>query len=415
MAMTRRGVLLAGGATLLSGCLAAGDRGPGRNPPDPALLPHPNASYDSWVAAFRQRARSSGITAETLDRAFHGQGYLPGVIARDRNQSEFRHSTEDYLALVASQDDVALGRSRVGPYRATLAAIERASGVDGHVIAAIWGLETAFGTKRGDIGVISATSSLAWDGRRGRFFEAQLIAALRIVQAGDIPPDRLRGSWAGAMGHTQLMPRVFLDYAVDFTGDGRRDIWGDDPTDALASSGQYLHRHGWRTGEPWGMEVHLPQGIGTAQLGHRRRRSVAAWAQAGVRPAEGGPLPDVGRAAIHAPAGADGPAWMLFHNFDVILRYNPSVNYGIGVGYMTDRLAGGGGLTRRFGPDATGLTQDERREMQALLNRAGHHVGVPDGVVGARTRAAIRAFQAGRGTLADGQASPTLLAMLRRT
>ena len=356
---------------------------------------------------------AQGITAATLDRGFRSQGFLPGVVERDRNQTEFRRTTEDYLALVAGDEDLALGQARVAPQRATLAAIERQSGVDADVIAAIWGLETRFGTRLGEIGVISATSTLAWEGRRARFFEAQLIAALRILQTGDTTTDRMRGSWAGAMGHTQFMPTVFEEYAVDFTGDGRRDIWAEDPSDALASTGEYLRRHRWRTGEPWGMEVHLPQGFDTARTGRDTRRPVASWAAAGVRPARGGALPDLGQAAIHAPAGADGPAWILYHNFNVILRYNPSVNYGIGVGYMADRLAGGGPLTRSFGPDATGLTQAERREMQALLNRAGHDVGTPDGVVGRRTEAAISAYQASRGMAVDGRPSQTVLAALR--
>ena len=411
--LTRRALLLGGAATVAAGCMAQGE-GTATTRPDPAFLPQPNASYDAWVAGFRGRALAQGITRASLDQGFRGQGFLPGVIERGRNQTEFRRSTEDYLALVASDADLALGRSRVAPQRGALAGIARDSGVDADVIAAIWGLETRFGTQLGDIGVISATSTLAWEGRRARFFEAQLIAALRILQAGDTTSDRMRGSWAGAMGHTQFMPTVYQDYAVDVTGDGRRDIWGPDPRDALASTAQYLRRHRWRAGEPWGMEVHLPQGFDTARTGRDRRRPVSALAAAGVRPARGGRLPDPGAAAIHAPAGAEGPAWILYHNFNVILRYNPSVNYGIGVGYMADRLAGGEPLTRRFGPDATGLTQIERREMQALLNRAGHEVGLPDGVVGRRTQAAIRAFQAARGLVPDGQPSQALLAALRR-
>lgn len=412
---TRRAIVTSAAAMAVAGCMPRGAVAPPmRATPDPAFLPQPNASYDAWVAGFRARALAQGITGQTFERGFRGQGFLPGVVERDRNQTEFRRSTEDYLALVASDEDLALGRARVPPQRATLAAIARQSGVDADVIAAIWGLETRFGTRLGDIGVISATSTLAWEGRRARFFEAQLIAALRILQSGDTTTDRMVGSWAGAMGHTQFMPTVYEDYAVDFTGDGRRDIWGENPADALASTGNYLRRHRWRTGEPWGMEVHLPRGFDTARTGRDNRRAVASWAAAGVRPARGGALPDLGEAAIHAPGGADGPAWILYHNFNVILRYNPSVNYGIGVGYMADRLAGGGPLTRSFGPDETGLTQAERREMQALLNRAGHDVGTPDGVVGRRTEAAIRAFQAARGMAVDGQPSPALLAVLRR-
>ncbi|NKX43980.1 lytic murein transglycosylase [Roseicyclus persicicus] len=410
---TRRAVLAGGAAAGLAACMPAAGGGGDAGGLGPEFRPQPNPDYEAWVTAFRQRALAQGITAQTLDRGFRGQGFLPGVVERDRNQTEFRRSTEDYLALVASDDDLATGRGRVGPQRAVLAAIEAESGVDQNVLAAVWGLETRFGTRLGEIPVVSATSTLAWEGRRGRFFEAQLVAALRILQAGDTTTDRMVGSWAGAMGHTQLMPTVYEEYAVDFGGDGRREIWGDDPTDALASTAEYLRRHGWRRGQPWGLEVHLPAGFDTAATGRERRRPVSAWAAAGVRPARGGALPDPGEAAIHAPAGAGGPAWILYHNFNVILRYNPSTNYGIGVGYMADRLAGGGPLTRSFGPDETGLTQAERRELQERLSRAGFDAGTPDGVIGRRTEEAIRGFQAARGLPVDGRPSPAILAMLR--
>jgi lytic murein transglycosylase len=261
--------------------------------------------------------------------------------------------------------------------------------------------------------VISATSTLAWEGRRGRFFEAQLLAALRIIQTRDTTTDRMTGSWAGAMGHTQLMPTVYQEYAVDFRGDGRRDIWGEDPTDALASTAAYLLRYNWRRGEPWGLEVLLPQGFDTAATGRDNRRPVADWRAAGVRPVGGGTLPDHGPAAILAPAGAGGPAWILYRNFDSILRYNPSTNYGLGVGYMAARLGGGGPLARGFGPDATGLTQAERRELQERLTVAGFDAGSPDGVLGTRSEAAIRGYQAASGLPVTGEASPALLRRLR--
>jgi lytic murein transglycosylase len=247
----------------------------------PEFRPQPNADYDAWVAAFRARARAEGITDATLDRGFAGQGFLPGVVERDRNQTEFRRTTEDYLALVASEEDVALGRSRVGPVRSTLTDIERSTGVDANVLAAIWGVETRFGTRLGEIPVVSATSTLAWEGRRGRFFEAQLLAALRIIQSGDTTTDRMTGSWAGAMGHTQLMPTVYQEYAVDFRGDGRREIWSDDPTDALASTANYLVRYNWRRGEPWGYEVHLPEGFDTAVDGAEQRAPRLGLAECG--------------------------------------------------------------------------------------------------------------------------------------
>ncbi|MCU4653468.1 lytic murein transglycosylase [Roseibacterium sp. SDUM158016] len=414
MAISRRTALILAAAGAAQACMPI-PGGPGAGAPDalgPEFRPQANADYDAWVAAFRTRALDAGITADSFARGFEGQGFLPGVIERDRNQTEFRRTTEDYLALVASDEDVSLGRSRTAPVRGTLADIEAATGVSGDVLAAIWGVETRFGTRLGQIPVISATSTLAWEGRRGRFFEAQLLAALRIVQTRDTTPDRMTGSWAGAMGHTQLMPTVYQEYAVDFRGDGRRDIWSDDPTDGLASTANYLVRHGWQGGRPWGFEVHLPEGF-TGPTGRDNRRSVGEWRAAGVRLASGGALPDHGPAAIHAPGGARGPAWFLYRNFDVILRYNPSTNYGIGIGYMATRLGGGGPLSRSFGPDETGLTQDQRRELQRRLTAAGYDTGTPDGVFGRRTEAAIRDFQRARGLPVTGVASPDLLAMLR--
>ncbi|AHM05786.1 Membrane-bound lytic murein transglycosylase B precursor [Roseibacterium elongatum DSM 19469] len=420
MLVSRRNVLTTAGAAALAatGCTpalgpsgAVGAAGPSD---DPAFRPQPNAAYDAWVAAFRPRALAQGISGDAFDRAFRGQGYLPGVIERDRNQTEFRRTTEDYLALVASDADVSLGRGRIRPHRATLGAIEDATGVAAAVIGAIWGVETAFGTRLGDIPVISATSTLAWEGRREGFFTAQLLDAIRIVQSGDTTPDRMLGSWAGAMGHTQVMPSVYQEYAVDFDGDGRRGIWSADPTDSLATAATYLQRHGWRRGQPWGMEVRLPEGFDTSSTGRRNRRATTDWQAMGVRQPTGGSLPDHGAAAIHAPGGANGPAWILWRNFDVILRYNPSTNYGIGVGYLSDRLAGGGPLSRSFGPDSTGLTQAERREVQRLLTRAGFDAGTPDGVIGRGTEAAIRAFQQARGLPVTGEASPDLLMALRR-
>jgi membrane-bound lytic murein transglycosylase B len=414
MQITRRAALLMAGASTLSACIPVAvtrDTAPAGLGPE--FRPQPNADYDAWVAAFRTRARAAGITDATLARGFEGQGFLPGVVERDRNQTEFRRTTEDYLALVASEEDIATGQPRVRAVRSVLADIERATGVDADVLAAIWGVETRFGTRLGEIPVVSATSTLAWEGRRGRFFEAQLLAALRIIQSGDTTTDRMTGSWAGAMGHTQLMPTVYQEYAVDFRGDGRREIWSDDPTDAVASTANYLVRYNWRRGEPWGYEVHLPEGFDTSVTGRRNARPVSVWRNAGVRLASGGALPDHGEAAIHAPAGPTGPAWVLYRNFNTILRYNPSTNYGIGIGYMANRLGGGGPLTRSFGPDETGLTQAERLELQQRLNAAGFDAGTPDGVFGRRTEAAIRGYQQAQGLTVTGVASPALLASLR--
>lgn len=420
MQITRRTLGLGASALALSGCVggglpgipAIGAAGGGGPSTDPDFMPQPNASYDTWLTAFRARARAAGISEDAITRGLRGAGYLPGVIERDRNQTEFRRSTEDYLALVASDADVALGRQRFAAQRSVLREVESRYSVPAHICCAVWGVESAFGTRLGDIPVISAVSTLAWEGRRGRFFEAQTIAALRIIQNGDTTPERMLGSWAGAMGHTQFIPTTYEEYSVDFRGDGRRDIWSNDPTDSFASTAAYFSRFGWRAGEPWGMEVQLPSGF-SASTGRDNRRATSAWSSLGVRPAGGGTLPDHGSAAIHAPGGAGAPAWILYHNFNVILRYNNSMNYGLGVGYLSDRINGGGPLRQSFGADASGLDQAERTELQRLLNRAGFDAGTPDGVIGSGTEAAISAYQAANGLPVTGEPSAALLRRLQ--
>ncbi|WP_375258703.1 lytic murein transglycosylase [Citreimonas sp.] len=408
--MDRRGFTLgAAGLVALSACGAA-PRAPLPAAQASAFRTQPNAAYDAWVAAFRGRAASQGIGAATLDAAFRDAGFIPEVVERDRNQAEFNRSLEDYLALVAPEEKIAYGRGAVARRASTLTAIEARYGVPARIIGAVWGVESYFGTRRGEIPVVSATSTLAFDGRRGRFFEANLVEALRILQRGDTTPSQLRGSWAGAMGHTQFIPTTYALHAVDFDGDGRRDVWSDDPGDALASTANFLRENGWRPGLPWGVEVRLPAGFDTRGTGRGNRRSTATWRSLGVAPARGGALPELGDAALLTPSGASGPAFLVSRNFDTILRYNPSENYGLGVGILSDRLAGGGPLVGDFGADATGLRQEQRRALQAGLNRAGFDAGTPDGVIGDRTREAIAAFQRARGLPVTGVPSLELLA-----
>ncbi len=417
MRITRRWMALAGMAALVSGCGSGmgggmGIGAPVRSAPDPDLMPQPNPAYDAWVASFRNRAQQQGISASVLSAAFRDTGFLPGVVERDRNQTEFSRSLEDYLAIVASPDKVASGRAALSQYGALLNEIEGRYGVPARVTAAVWGMESNYGARRGDIPVISATSTLAFDGRRGVFFEKQLIAALRILQNGDVPSERLVGSWAGAMGHTQFIPTTYQAYAVDFRGDGRRDIWSDDPTDGLASAAAYLSDSGWRQGVPWGQEVRLPAGFDGGRAGRGNRRSVAEWSALGLRTASGGPLQDHGPAALLLPAGPSGPAFLAFRNFDVILRYNNSENYGIGVGHLSDRIAGGAPVSARFPPDRYGLTIDDRQRLQQRLTARGFDTGGTDGVIGPKSEAAIRAYQSSTGNAVTGQPSRDLLAQL---
>nr|WP_322868131.1 lytic murein transglycosylase [Aquicoccus sp. G2-2]MEA1114364.1 lytic murein transglycosylase [Aquicoccus sp. G2-2] len=396
----------------MTGGLSASSGGGGASAADPALRPQKNAGYDAWVLAFRPRAEARGISQATFNRAFRSAGFLPGVIERDRNQTEFKRSFEDYMAIMAGDEKVATGRREFAARRKLLGEIEARYGVPAEIVAAIWGVESRFGARRGDIPVISATSTLAYEGRRGVFFEKQLIAALKIIQRGDVSAEQMTGSWAGAMGHTQFIPTTFEAYAVDFRGEGRRDIWGDDPTDALASAAAYLARSGWRKGQLWGLEVRVPSGFNAGLAGRGTKKSVADWAALGVVPISGGRLPDHGAGSILLPMGASGPAFLVFRNFSVILRYNNSENYALGVGHLADRLRGAGPLRGRFPPDEFGFSIDERKRLQARLTAAGYDTGGADGVFGKKTENAIRAYQKANGLAVTGEPSQALLRRL---
>lgn len=398
--ITRRGAMLGLGA-ILAGC-----GGVGRGPASPRWAAAPNAGFDAWAQQFSARAVARGLPAGVVNRAMTRAQFIPEVVERDRNQTEVQRSLEDYLNIAASDERVSQGRAALARYAAPLAAIEARYGVPAPVVAAVWGLESFYGTRMGDVPVISATATLAYDGRRGAFFEGQLLAALKILAAGDIAQDQMLGSWAGAMGHTQFIPTSYLAYAVDFTGDGRRDIWGGDPSDALASTAAYLAREGWQPGQPWGEEVALPAGIGIGT------RDAGAWAAIGVRGAHGGALRGQGAAQLVLPAGAGGPALLLYANTKVILRYNNAQSYAIGVGHLSDRIAGAGPLRAAFPPDSTGMTRDQRATLQRLLNAKGYEAGTPDGVIGTGTKAAIRAYQTANGLPPTGQPSLSLLRAL---
>ncbi|WP_412175613.1 lytic murein transglycosylase [Albidovulum litorale] len=372
-----------------------------------------NAGFDRWIEEFRGRALAKGIDAAVFDRAMTGIGYNTDVIGKDRNQSEFTKTIWDYLDSAASDTRIANGKAALAANRDLLERIEAAYGVEKEVVVAIWGLESAYGTFRGSTPMIEALATLAYDGRRGTFFESQLIAALTIVQAGDVDPRAMTGSWAGAMGHTQFIPTSYLDYAVDFTGDGKRDIWSDDPSDALASTAAYLAGFGWTKGQPWGVEVRLPDGFDVELTGERIKKSPADWAVMGIRDMAGNPVSDHGPASILLPAGAKGAAFMIFQNFHVIERYNTADAYVIGVGHLADRIRGGDPIRADWPREDRALLLAERRELQERLTSAGFDTQGVDGKIGPNTIAAIRAFQRKAGLVPDGYASLDVLKRLR--
>ncbi|WP_209425267.1 lytic murein transglycosylase [Pararhodobacter sp. SW119] len=370
------------------------------------------ATYDQWITGFRGRALSQGVSVRTFDRAFAGVGYNADSIRRDRHQPEFTRPIWGYLDTAVSDTRIDNGRRALRDHGRTLAAIEARYGVEKEVVAAIWGLESSYGSLRGNTPIIESLATLAYEGRRRAFFEQQLIAALQILQAGDTTPERMVGSWAGAMGHTQFIPTSYLDYAVDFTGDGRRDIWSDDPTDALASAAAYLSRFGWQQGQPALVEVRLPSGFNPRLAGSAR--PVQDWAAMGVQSQRGGRLPGVGEATLMFPAGANGPAFLTFRNFQVIKRYNNADAYAIAIAHLADRLRGAGPFVAAWPRDDRPLNASEREELQRLLARTGHYQGEIDGRIGSGSLAAVRSWQAANGVAPDGYVSLALLQRLRR-
>ena len=369
------------------------------------------SGLDAWVQKFRPRALAAGVSAATFDAALRGVAFNPKVVERDRNQNEFSKTIWDYLDTAVSEDRVALGVKALARHRDLLERIEADYGVDKEILVAVWGLESAYGTYRGNLPVLGSLATLAYEGRRGAFFETELIAALKIVEGGHI--DTFSGSWAGASGHTQFMPSSWETFAVDFDGDGKRNLWGEDPGDALASTANYLRHWGWTTDQPWGLEVTLPQGLDYNQTTERVVKPVPGWQALGVRTATGGDLPDHGPGSILLPGGHRGAAFLIFPNFQVIEKYNTADAYIIGIGHLADRLKGGPPIAASWPRDLRALTLDERRELQDRLGKAGFDPGGVDGRMGPRTIAAVKALQTARGLVPDGYPSLEVLELLR--
>lgn len=372
------------------------------------------ASFAQWRNAFRGRAAAQGIRNDVFDRAFAGIGVNQRVLELDRKQPEFSRPIWGYLDSAVSDSRIKNGREAMAANLATLQQIEARYNVPAEVVTAVWGLESAYGFNYGSIPVMESLGTLAFDGRRRAFAEEQLIAALKIIQRGDITPERMIGSWAGAMGHTQFIPTSFEAYAQDLDGDGRRDVWAESPGDALASTAHYLSRFGWEMGAPWGVEIRLPAGFDYALADQSIRRPVADWQAQGVTLVNGGTVPDHGDAAVLLPAGARGPAFLVFKNFRVIKRYNNATSYAMAVGHLADRLAGGEGFVAEWPRGDRPLSRTEKKEMQRLLTRLGFSTGGVDGIVGPNSRKAIRGFQRSRGLIPDGYASDAFLAELRK-
>jgi membrane-bound lytic murein transglycosylase B len=374
--------------------------------------------FDHWVQQFWPVARDAGISRATYDAAFRGVAPDPEVLEKARYQPEFVKPVWDYVAKRVSEKRIEAGRGMLRKHRRLLDSIEARYGVDRHILVAIWGMESHYGDVLDDPkivrNVIRSLATLAYaDPRRGRFARQQLIAALRIAERGDIAIAAMTGSWAGAMGHTQFIPTTFEAYAVDFDGDGRRDFWNG-PADAIASAANYLNRSGWLPGKTWGYEVLLPRNFDYRLADSEASRTLAEWRSLGVGRANGEDFPRPGdKAELFAPAGASGPAFLLLRNHFVIKRYNNATSYSLAVGHLADRLRGGGPFVRAWPPDERTLSAAEAAELQQHLARIGLYDGAIDGKLGPKSRAAIRAWQSGRGMVADGWAGLQLLQSLR--
>tara|TARA_R110000868_G_scaffold128417_1_gene336461 strand:- start:7463 stop:8743 length:1281 start_codon:yes stop_codon:yes gene_type:complete len=409
------GVLLSG--LFMAGCADAGVH-ESRTPMAPPVGHHNNVDegFADWLTGFRVDALKAGIMGKTFDRAMAGVTPDLDVVSSDQNQPEFVKPVWVYINGALSDKRVARGKLLLVENKSLLERLEKAYGVDRHTVVAIWGLESNFGDFMGSQRVVRSLATLAYEGRRKEYGRSQLIAALKIIQAGDVGPEGLLGSWAGAMGQTQFIPTTYLAHAVDFDGDGKRNIWTS-RADTLGSTAHYLEVSGWERGANWGYEVTTPTGFDYAQADMAVKKSVDGWQKLGVKRVDGKPFAAkdaTAAGAIFLPAGHKGPAFLVLNNFKTILSYNASTSYALAVSLLADRFRGAGEIKGAWPLDERPLTRAEREELQDLLNDKGYELGKPDGIIGFNTRKAIRAYQVKSKLPADGYATSSLLDHLRR-
>jgi peptidoglycan lytic transglycosylase B len=372
------------------------------------------ANFPACIAGLWPEAARRGISRASFET--HTAQLTPDLRIMERldRQPEFTKSFWDYLDMLVTEKRIQRGREILVEHRAVFDAVERSYGVDRHVIAAIWAIESNFSTSAGERPVLRSTATLACIGRRQAYFRDEFLSALEILHRGDLRPDQLKGSWAGAFGPTQFMPTSFKRYAVDFDGDGRRDVVGS-ISDMIASTANNLHKSGWRSGETWGYEAVVPRGFDYLLADKSRQLTIREWEQRGIRRAGGKPFPRPDdRGYLLVPAGAQGPGFVMLQNFRVIMRYNPSEAYALAIGHLADRMRGGGPFAQPWPRHERVLSRSERIELQQHLTRIGYDVGKPDGRLGTKTRTALRAFQRRTGAVADGFASASMLSSLRQ-
>ena len=368
--------------------------------PETPAQPAQPANFAEWQQAFARRAAAAGIADSDIRQLLVRTHYEEKVVSADRKQPELNKMVWAYLDNAVSDDRIRKGRAQLARYRDLLQQIEAQTGVGAAYIVAFWGMESAYGENTGNVDLIQALSTLAYEGRRRDFAEQQLIALLQLIERGDVSWDELRGSWAGGMGHTQFIPTTFLQYGVDGNGDGRRDPWQIE--DALASTANYLSQSGWQRGQRWGREVSLPAAFDYRDID--QTLPLAQWGQRGVRQVSGAALPQENlHATLWLPAGHSGPALLLYPNFKTIKVYNNSSSYALAIGLLADGIGGnGGGIKTAWPRDEQALSRDDVQRLQQALTAAGYDTKGTDGILGANTRSAFRQWQAASGQIPDG-------------
>ncbi len=369
-------------------------------------------SFGRWLKDFRREAIASGITKRTVRRTLNGVKYDPRIIRRDRRQSFFAQSFLDFSGKLATKNRRVTGRRQIKKYKKTFVRAQKQYGVPPEVITAYWALESDFGKGMGNLSVLRSLATLAYDCRRAEMFRAELLAALRVVDRGDLNPSDMIGSWAGELGQTQMLPTHYYKHAIDYDGDGRTNLFKS-PYDIIGSSAKYLKYLGWRAGEPWLQEVRVPKKMDWSKSDLSNRFTRAQWAKWGVRQSNGRPLiQDNLKASLMLPMGRRGPAFLAYDNFRVYIKWNQSLNYSLTAAYLATRIAGADAMRRPKGIPK--LTFKQNKQLQRQLVRRGHDVGAVDGHIGAKTRSAVKAVQIKLGLPADGYPTPRLLSLLRR-
>ncbi len=374
-----------------------------------------DAQFEAFVQSLWPRVKAAGFSRDLFDNAFAGVTEPDQTVLKlAKTQPEFTSTTSEYLAKAVTPIRIESGQAQKTAEAKLLAAIEKKYGVDRHILLGIWGMESNFGKDKGSMGVMRSLATLIYAGRKKKYAQEQLIAAFRILQKGIRTPDNFTGSWAAAMGHTQFIPTSYLSYAVDWTGDGKRDIWGS-KEDALASTANYLAKAGWKADRPWGWEVSLPGDFNRALIGRQKWRTVSEWSKLGISRADGQRFGvSEAKAFVMIPQGIDGPAFLVTQNFLAIMDYNLSHSYAIAVGHLGDRIRGQGGFLGEWPAVNIDLTFKERVEMQRRLVSMGFETGGSDGRFGARTYEAVIAFQKRAGLELDGRPSRKVLERLRQ-